>query len=41
MPMVIALVIGLGLPLLVGLLLLSKSFTPQPPKSSDSPPSWL
>jgi hypothetical protein len=38
--MVIALVIGLGLPLLVGLLLLSKSFA-LPPKSSDSPPGWL
>jgi hypothetical protein len=36
MPMVIALVTGLGLPLLVGLLLLPKSLD-----SSDSPPSWL
>ncbi len=36
MSMVIALVIGLSLPLLVGLLLLPKSGA-----SSDSPPNWL
>jgi len=41
MPMVITLVIGLGLPFLIGLLLLPKSFTTQPPKSSDAPPNWL
>jgi len=37
MPMVIVLVMGLGLPLLVGLLLLAKPLAPKTPKNWDSP----
>jgi hypothetical protein len=37
MLMVIVLAIGLGLPILIGLLMLAKPMTSQPPKDSNSP----
>lgn len=37
MPMLFLMIIGLGLPVLVGLLLLAIPLAQQPPKDSDSP----